>query len=153
MITQVLACPVEARSSGSEIISLLPLVVGIMYAIRRAWQADRLQTDASSISWQMAYSAARSTVHRIVLRACIATSVAIALYTHQQAGLALLVGGFAIDSLLCLLHAYRVVARLDGSYVRLEQRRTWLRVDHLHLHCSRRAWQRASDLPTATLGK
>jgi hypothetical protein len=153
MITQVIACPAQAEPAGGEIMALLPLVVGIMYAIRRAWQADRLQTNASSISYQVAYSAARSTVHRIARRACIATSVAIALYTHQQAGLALLVGGFAIDSLLCLLHAYRVVARLDGSYVRLEQRRTWLRVDDLYLHCARRSWKRASDLPTATLGK
>jgi hypothetical protein len=168
MISSALACPApedfdltaimqhvsetnDTTRTDAELFILLPVAIGVLFAIRRAWQADRLQTVGSPISLQFAKSVARRTVHRVAGRAIIAVSVAIALYAQQQLPHAIVVGAFAFDSLLCLIRASRVVARLESSARRVEHRGTWLCVDELYLHCGRRVWNSAALFPTATL--
>jgi len=155
MISQIFACPAVTTHNAdadAELFILLPVVMGVLFAIRRAWQADRLQRAGSPISWQFADSAARNTMHRVAGRVFITAAVAVALYAQHQLSYAIFVGAFAFDSLLCLIRAYRVVVRLQDSPGRLEHRGTWLCVDELYLHCGRRVWKQASELPTASAG-
>jgi hypothetical protein len=126
------------------------LVLFVMSAIRRSRIRN---TPGDHVSIPLGESVARIAARTYLIKLMVSMATVVALWHFELHVTSVLISPLVILWFVDVLRARRVVDRLEAPVNRLERREDWLLVDHTLLYCGRRAWNRASDVPAASVTK
>ncbi|HTL36480.1 MAG TPA: hypothetical protein VL326_25280 [Kofleriaceae bacterium] len=128
------------------------LLIGL--AIAGAIRRSRIRyTVGEHVSIPLGESVARIVAKTYVIKFFVSVGVIAALWQLEHEIVAILLAPLPILWFLDVLRAAAVVRRFNHPVNRLERKDDYLLVDHTLLYCGRRAFNRASRLPTATVPK
>jgi hypothetical protein len=135
------------------VIPVVFIVLLIGLAISSAIRRARIRnTPGEHVSIPLGESVARIVAKAYVIKFFLSLATIAALWQLEHEIAAILLSPLPLLWFFDMLRAGSVVRRFAHPVNRLERRDDWLLVDHTLLYCGRRAWNRASRLPTASAG-
>jgi hypothetical protein len=133
------------------LVVLLGVVAPIIFVVRHYGQPP--PASGEWVAWQQAHTAVKMMIKRHALRTVVATSLALYIHSTGWWEYSIVVGIVALDGLIALATSSYAMARLERPSVRIERRGNWLFVEGPRwVHCSAKAWERASTLTAASAG-